>query len=121
MKESLSQQLSTRVEHLVWTETILLAVINVAAFFGNLSVCLRCVQKPEASHACQYVCSSIGNERYFIIRQQYALFSCNIGSSASWIFRYKFLPISGFGDVYVKQWYLFIQWESSQSADISAW
>ena len=32
-------ELSHRSEHLALTETILLAVINVAAFFGNLSVC----------------------------------------------------------------------------------
>ena len=38
MEELLSRQLSKRAEHLVWTETIFLAVINVAAFFGNLSV-----------------------------------------------------------------------------------
>ena len=39
MEESLSQELPKRSERLVWTETVLLAVINVAAFFGNLSVC----------------------------------------------------------------------------------
>ena len=39
MEESLSRELSTRAEYLVWTETVLLAVINVAAFSGNLSVC----------------------------------------------------------------------------------
>ena len=39
MEESISQDLPERAEHLVWTETVLLAVINVAAFFGNLSVC----------------------------------------------------------------------------------
>ena len=38
MEELLSRQLSQRAEHLVWTETIFLAVINVAAFVGNLSV-----------------------------------------------------------------------------------
>ena len=39
MKEALSVELFTRSNHLVWTETLLFAVINVAAFFGNLSVC----------------------------------------------------------------------------------
>ena len=39
MRGSLSQELSTRTEHLVWIETFLFVVINVAAFFGNLSVC----------------------------------------------------------------------------------
>ena len=39
MKETLSVELSTRSNHLIWTETLLFAVINVAAFFGNLSVC----------------------------------------------------------------------------------
>ena len=35
----LSFELSIRNGHKVWIETILLSVINVAAFFGNLSVC----------------------------------------------------------------------------------
>ena len=39
MEESLSNELSKRAEHLVWIETVLFTVINVAAFFGNLSVC----------------------------------------------------------------------------------
>ena len=39
MEESLSAELATRTEHLVWTETVLFAVINVTSFFGNLSVC----------------------------------------------------------------------------------
>ena len=36
MTESLSVQLATRTEALVWVETVLFAVINVTAFFGNL-------------------------------------------------------------------------------------
>ena len=36
MVESLSEALALRTEVLVWTETILLAVINFASFFGNL-------------------------------------------------------------------------------------
>ena len=39
MDKSLPFELSTRTNKLVWTETVLFAVINVAAFFGNLSVC----------------------------------------------------------------------------------
>ena len=39
MMESLSQALALRAEVLVWTETVLLAVINVVAFFGNLLTC----------------------------------------------------------------------------------
>jgi len=39
MKESLSGQLALRTDALVWTETVLLAVINVVAFFGNLLTC----------------------------------------------------------------------------------
>ena len=39
MKESLSEQLALRTDALVWTETVLLAVINVMAFFGNLLTC----------------------------------------------------------------------------------
>ena len=39
MKESLSEQLALRTDALVWTETVLLAVINVVAFFGNLLTC----------------------------------------------------------------------------------
>ena len=39
MDKSLPFELSTRTNKLVWTETMLFAVINVAAFFGNLSVC----------------------------------------------------------------------------------
>ena len=38
-EDSLSLELSSRENHQVWTETVLLSVINVAAFFGNLSVC----------------------------------------------------------------------------------
>ena len=39
MEILLSTELPERSEFIVWIETILLAVINVAAFFGNLSVC----------------------------------------------------------------------------------
>ena len=39
MEESLSRELPARSEHQVWTETLLFTVINVMAFFGNLSVC----------------------------------------------------------------------------------
>ena len=39
MEKTLSEQLALRTEALVWTETFLLAVINVAAFFGNLRTC----------------------------------------------------------------------------------
>ena len=39
MKESLSVVLATRTEFLVWTETVLLAIINVVALFGNLLTC----------------------------------------------------------------------------------
>ena len=39
MEESLFLEIPTRSEHRVWTETVLFSVINVAAFFGNLSVC----------------------------------------------------------------------------------
>ena len=37
--ESLSLELATRKSELVWIETCLFAIINVAAFLGNLSVC----------------------------------------------------------------------------------
>ena len=37
--ESLSLELVTRKAELVWMETALFAIINVAAFVGNLSVC----------------------------------------------------------------------------------
>ena len=39
MKEILSVELATRAKPLAWTETVLLAVINVVAFFGNLLTC----------------------------------------------------------------------------------
>ena len=39
MKESLSLELGTRTESLVWIETLLFAVINVMAFLGNLLIC----------------------------------------------------------------------------------
>ncbi|XP_078382109.1 melatonin receptor type 1B-B-like [Oculina patagonica] len=39
MKETLSVELSARSEALVWTETVLLAIINVVALFGNLLTC----------------------------------------------------------------------------------
>ena len=39
MDESLSLELPKRSDHLLWTETVLFALINLAAFFGNLSVC----------------------------------------------------------------------------------
>ena len=39
MEETLFLGIPTRSEHLVWAETVLFSVINVAAFFGNLSVC----------------------------------------------------------------------------------
>ena len=39
MKESLSVELATRTTNLEWTETVLLAVVNVVALFGNLLTC----------------------------------------------------------------------------------
>ena len=39
MKKSLFLQLSERAQHLVWIETVLFAIINVAAFSGNVSIC----------------------------------------------------------------------------------
>ena len=39
MKESLSEELAFRTVALVWTETVLFAVINIVAFFGNLLTC----------------------------------------------------------------------------------
>ena len=39
MDESLSFELSSRTETLVWIETVLFAVINVVALFGNLLTC----------------------------------------------------------------------------------
>ena len=39
MKESLSEELALRTVALVWTETVLFAVINIVAFFGNLLTC----------------------------------------------------------------------------------
>ena len=39
MEDLICLELSKRSDHLVWTETVLLSVINVTAFFGNLSVC----------------------------------------------------------------------------------
>ena len=39
MKESLSVELVTRSKALEWTETVLFAVINIVAFFGNLLTC----------------------------------------------------------------------------------
>ncbi len=39
MKDSLSIELAARTEALVWTETVLLAIINFVAFFGNLLTC----------------------------------------------------------------------------------
>ena len=35
MEESISHELPTRSEYLVWTETVFLSLINVAAFFRN--------------------------------------------------------------------------------------
>ena len=39
MKESLSVELATRPKALEWTETVLFAVVNVVALFGNLLTC----------------------------------------------------------------------------------
>ena len=39
MKDSLSLELATRTETLVWIETVLLAVINAVALCGNLLTC----------------------------------------------------------------------------------
>ena len=39
MTESLSLELAARPEALVWTETVVLAVINVVALFGNVLTC----------------------------------------------------------------------------------
>ena len=39
MEESLSVELVTRTKAVQWTETVLFAVINVVALFGNLLTC----------------------------------------------------------------------------------
>ena len=39
MKERLSVELATRAKALVWIETVLFAVVNIVAFFGNLLTC----------------------------------------------------------------------------------
>ena len=39
MEESFSLEVPVRTERTVWAETVLYVVMNVAAFFGNLSVC----------------------------------------------------------------------------------
>ena len=39
MKKSLSEQLALRTDALVWSETVVLAAINVVAIFGNLLTC----------------------------------------------------------------------------------
>ena len=39
MKESFFEELALRTDALVWTETVLFAVINIVAFFGNLLTC----------------------------------------------------------------------------------
>ncbi|XP_078382108.1 melatonin receptor type 1A-A-like [Oculina patagonica] len=39
MKESLSIELAARTEALVWSETVLLGIVNVVAFIGNLLTC----------------------------------------------------------------------------------
>ena len=39
MKQPLSVELATRTKALVWTETVLFAVVDVVALFGNLLTC----------------------------------------------------------------------------------
>ena len=50
MEKLLSCELSERAEHLVWTELVLLAVVNVVAFVGNLSVCFA-MHRNQRLHA----------------------------------------------------------------------
>ena len=68
MDESISLELPTRSEYLVWTETVLLSVINHdqrGCLLWKSFRLLRCAQKPETSLAAQHVCGSASCERYF--------------------------------------------------------
>ena len=73
MTELLSLELARRTESLVWIETALFAVVNVAALFGTLLT----LQKPQAPYASQHVRNSTGCKRYSDVYLLYAFYSCN--------------------------------------------
>ena len=95
MKESLCQQLSTRAEHLVWTETIFLAVINVAAFVGNLSVCYA-VYRNQRLRTLPNIFAVALAVSDILISVCSTPFSVVILARGRWIFSSRFCRFQGF-------------------------
>ena len=95
MKESLCQQLSTRAEHLVWTETIFLAVISVAAFVGNLSVCYA-VYRNQRLRTLPNIFAVALAVSDILISVCSTPFSVVILARGRWIFSSRFCRFQGF-------------------------
>ena len=95
MEESLSRQLSARSEHLVWTETVLLAAINVAAFFGNLSVCYA-VYRNQMLRTLTNMFVVVLAVSDILISVCTMPFSVATLARGSWIFHSRFCRFQGF-------------------------
>ena len=94
MEESLTMKISERSYSRVWMETVFLAVINLTATFGNLSVCYAVYRNQRLrTPTNMFVVALAACKSYIHIYLLYAFFS---GYSVHWQvdFRSKFLPIS---------------------------
>ena len=96
MEATLSRKLSTRAEHLVWTETLLFAVVNVAAVFGNLSVCYAVYRNQKLrTLANMFVVALAVSD---ILMSTFCMpFSVATLARGQWIFGASFCRFHGFG------------------------
>ena len=95
-EESLSLELSSRNSHQVWTETVLLSVINVAAFFGNLSVCFAVYRNQRLrSLANMFVVALAVSD--ILMSTSCMPFSVVTLYRGRWIFASRFCRFHGFG------------------------
>ena len=96
MKEILSVELATRAKHLVWTETVLFAVINVVAFFGNLLTCYALYRNETLRTLSNMFVIALGVSD--ILMSTWCMpFSVATLFHGQWIFGRKFCQFHGFG------------------------
>ena len=96
MKEILSVELATRAKPLVWTETVLLAVINVVSFFGNLLTCYAVYRNETLRTLSNMFVIALGVSD--ILMSTWCMpFSIATLFHGHWIFRESFCQFHGFG------------------------
>ena len=96
MEESLSVELAMRTKALEWTETVLLAVINIVAFFGNLLTCYAVYRNQRVrSHSNMFVIALGVSD---ILMSTFCMpFTVVTLFHGRWIFGESFCRLNGFG------------------------